>query len=1197
MGTISDKLNKLIQTKTDIKNAIIGKGISVNDSDPFSSYASKISQIQGQISSVNINSIEDLKAGWKYKLVSSVSSSSYKSTAEAAKKFDDSSWTNITIPHDWSIYNEFNSSSPSGYEGGFLDGGDSWYRRKLTSLTDNSKKVFVYFDGVYKDCDVYINGSKIGSNRWYNPFYFDITSNLNFDGNDVLAVFVRNQQPSSRWYSGSGIIRNVYLLIGDKSILGINDIYVTTPNIKNEINNGIVNTNIKFDINNISGNNKDAIVKYIISYNGNNIVTKQEALTISNGEQSIEKIIEVPNPVLWDEYKGNIYQLTISVDIDSNTVYNKTVNYGYRYFEFTSDGFYLNGRKLKLKGVCLHHDLGCIGAEVNYSAIERQIKIMKDMGCNAIRITHNPASSEILDICAKEGIMVIEELFDCWTKAKVKNDFSNNFNDCYESVINTTVNRSKNNPSIIMYSIGNEILRIGKITLDEATTIVTNIKNCVKSIDKNLLITMGDDTPTTEISLAIMDLMDVIGINYGNDGEYVAVKNNYPDKPIYGSETTSALTSRGEYVTNNDLFIKASYDNEYVAWGDPAYKALKRHMASDYICGMFVWTGFDYIGEPTPYNVYPTRSSYFGIVDLAGFPKDIYYMYQSRWTNKPMIHILPHWTQKADSIINVWLYSNCYKVALYLNGSLIGEKLQSNIGSKYEFSYNVNYKDGTLVANGYDENNNLVAQDVLFTSYSPKNIELKADKSCVNINSTDLVFIECNILDKNGTLCPTSDNEITFTCSGGSILGTDNGCQFDVSSSLRNNIRKAYNGKCLAIIKPNRTYNDIVVTATSDGLTTTTVTIRQNEYTSYKYDNIEFIDALNPPIRPKQEVELTSLSLNYKSTSIPLNGTLNLIPTYTPTNTTQKELVWTVSPSNVATVLNGLVTPLTTGNCTIRCESSVNSSIYAECALEITESVTLISSLTLSDTSVSLNPGETKTISVSIEPADSKNKVLTWSCDNSNVTITPNENSCEILGVTTGISVITVSTTDGSNISAKCNVNVNKVVELEDYTVLRENYKSTGTSFVDQNVFDGETQTFFADITIDTSVESQNIISIGADISKWVNNNKLTIHTYNLSASSEFEIDINGSGSQSKKKVSISGNNVLIAINKNGIAINGTMVTDDRITSSIALLQGADSIVQFGSAEGSTRSISTYNTYGFFDRLLTAEELAQLTKI
>ena len=278
MGTISDKLNKLIQTKTDIKNAIIGKGISVSDSDTFSSYASKISQIQGQISSVNVNSIEDLKAGWKYKLVNSVSDSSYNSTAEAAKTFNDSSWPNITIPHDWSIYNEFNSDSASGYEGGFLDGGDSWYRKKLTSLTDNSKKVFVYFDGVYKDCDVYVNGTKIGSNKWYNPFYFDITSNLNFDGNDVLAVFVRNQQPSSRWYSGSGIIRNAFLVLGNPTFIGIDNTVITSNNLKTDLVEGIANTTIKTVINNASSGTVKGKIKYYIKLKGNIINTLEKGV-------------------------------------------------------------------------------------------------------------------------------------------------------------------------------------------------------------------------------------------------------------------------------------------------------------------------------------------------------------------------------------------------------------------------------------------------------------------------------------------------------------------------------------------------------------------------------------------------------------------------------------------------------------------------------------------------------------------------------------------------------------------------------------------------------------------------------------------------------------------------------------------------------------------------------------------------------
>ena len=761
MGTTSDKLNKILSTKNAIKNAIINKGVNIDSSLPFSQYASKISEIQGEISNIGFNSIENLDNGWKYKLINSVSNLSYSSTAEADKNFDDSSWENVSIPHDWSIYNAFNSSSLATYEGGYLDGGDSWYRRRI-NVTDSSKRVYIYFDGVYKDCNVYVNGSKVGDNKWYNPFYFDITDHLSFDGNDILAVFVRNMQPSSRWYSGSGIIRNVYLLTGSKVALGINDVKINYNNLENELLAGIVNTSVKTEINNISNVSKSAIVKYKISYHGEIINTLNETVTLNAGVNTIIHTVEVPNPKLWDVYQGNLYNLNIDLIIDGTSVYTKDITYGYRYFKFDKDGFSLNGNKLKMKGVCLHHDLGCLGAETNYSALLRQIKIMKEMGCNAIRVTHNPASSELLDICTKEGIMVVEELFDCWTVSKKDYDFAKDFNDYYQSVIETTVNRGYNNPSIIMWSLGNEIIRVSHYSEEQAIRIVTNLINGVKAIDTTRPVTMGDDTPNDSASLAVMDLLDVIGVNYGSANEYSTLRAAKPNKPIYGSETTSAFSSRGVYVYDGINEQCPSYDNKYAPWGDPAYSALKRHMDSNYLAGMFVWTGFDYIGEPTPFTIYPARSSYFGIVDLAGFPKDIYYMYQSRWTDKPMVHILPHWTQTNTSI-TVWLYSNCYKVELFLNGASLGSKLQKDIDSKLQFQYIVTYEPGTLVANGYDEKGNIIAQDIVYTAYKPKKIVLSSDKASVNKNSDDLIFIECSIFDVTITLCPTASNQVPFT--------------------------------------------------------------------------------------------------------------------------------------------------------------------------------------------------------------------------------------------------------------------------------------------------------------------------------------------------------------------------------------------------------------------------------------------------
>lgn len=1091
MGTTSDKLNKILSTKNAIKNAIINKGVNIDSSLPFSQYASKISEIQGEISNIGFNSIENLDNGWKYKLINSVSDSSYSSTAEAGKNYDDSSWTNITIPHDWSIYNTFNSSSLATYEGGYLDGGDGWYRRRI-NVTDSSKRVYIYFDGVYKDCDVYINGSKVGDNKWYNPFYFDITNHLSFDGNDILAVFVRNRQPSSRWYSGSGIIRNVYLLTGSKVALGINDVKINYNNLETELLTGIVNTSVTTKINNISNESQSATVKYKISYHGEIINTLTESATLNTGINTLTHTIEIPNPKLWDVYQGNLYILNIDLIIDGVSVYTKDITYGYRYFKFDKDGFSLNGNKLKMKGVCLHHDLGCLGAETNYSALLRQIKIMKEMGCNAIRVTHNPASSELLDICAKEGMMVVEELFDCWTVAKKTYDFARDFNNYYQSVIETTVNRGYNNPSIIMWSLGNEIIRVSNYSETEATTIITNLVNVVKSIDTSRPTTMGDDTPDKIVSLAVMDVIDIIGVNYGSDSEYAYLRSAKPNRCIYGSETTSALSSRGIYVYDDVNLQCPSFDNKSVGWGDIASTALKRHMDSDYLAGMFVWTGFDYIGEPTPFNKYPARSSYFGIVDLAGFPKDIYYMYQSRWTNDPMIHVFPHWTYEGGTI-KLWVYSNCYKVELFLNGVSQGSKLESNIGNKYQHEYSIIYEAGTVVANGYDENDNLIAQDVIYTSYSPNKLILKPDKSIVK--NDDLIFVECDIADINNTICPTSSNEVTFTCTNGVILGTDNGDPTDVSYSLRNNTKKAFNGKCLCVIKPDGTNNDIVVTAISSGLVNGTATVKQGKITAYKNEIQTFIDASNPPVKPSQPINLTSIVLSEDSISIPQNGSATLTPTLYPSNTTQRELVWSATPEGFVLVDNGTITPITTGNCVVKCASVDNPSIYAECSVEVTQVITLVDSIILDKSSLSLSVGETTTINATVSPSDATNKSLIWESNNANITITPNGTSCDIEAITDGTSTITVSSNDGSNKSAICNVTIASSSNEDGalYSLNNTTFDGTNGSQVivtDVAPFTSETGfTVYSDFTISPDYvitgEQTTVFQFMKEVSPW----------------------------------------------------------------------------------------------------------------
>ena len=849
-NTVEGALTELFQYasngKTLIAQAITGKGIDATSNDTWQELATKISQILG--STVKINSLSKL-SDCKFKLISSTSNTSYNSTAETGKNYNDDSWDSISIPHDWSIYNSFNSNSPSGYEGGYLDGGDAWYRFKLKTAKLEDQKVYIYFDGIYMESDIYINGTKVKSNKWYNPFYVEITDYLQYDNNDTLAVFVRNQQPSSRWYSGSGIIRNAYLVSANDVEIGINDINITTPTLETDVKTNVANTKIDIKINSTTAKTVNLVNE--IYLNNSLVKTSTKEVSLSTGSNSVTDNIQINNPTLWDEYNGNLYTLKTYIKVGGVIYHSSETKYGYRYFKFDKDtGFWLNDRNLKLRGVCMHHDLGCLGAEVNRSAIERQINLLIDMGVNAIRITHNPGSSEFLNICAEKGILTIEEMFDCWTSAKKQYDFARYYNTYAKEVIDNTINRDKNNPSIIMWSIGNEIIRTsGSYDSATATGFVQNMIKWIKAIDNERMVTMGDDTPGNSISQDCMRLLDVIGVNYGSAGEYSSLRTAISNKPIYGSETTSALSSRGVYARDDANKQCSSFDDDKVGWGEYASIELKKHMTDiNYLAGMFVWTGFDYIGEPTPFNAYPSKSSYFGIYDTCGFPKDIMHMYQSRWTTNPMIHILPHWDWESGNI-KVWLYSNCYKVELFLNGTSLGEKLQTNIGEKYQFEYSVPYTKGTLVANGYNQSGDIVAQDIIYTSQGTAlTTKLSTDKTSVNINSDDLVFITCDIIDKNGVIIPTANNKITFTVEGGTIVGTDNGDATCVEK-YRTNVKSAFNGKVLCVVKHDGLSGNMVIKANADNLTEQSITILKGDKTVLTQKTKQsFIDATNPTI-------------------------------------------------------------------------------------------------------------------------------------------------------------------------------------------------------------------------------------------------------------------------------------------------------------------------------------------------------------
>lgn len=590
--------------------------------------------------------------------------------------FNDSSWRQLTLPHDWSIELDFNYSSPATHEGGYLDGGIGWYRKTFTLPSSmKGKQVSIDFDGVYMNSTTYLNGQLLGTYPYgYNAFSYNISDLLYTDGREnVIVVKVNNTQPSSRWYSGSGIYRNVYLTVTEPIHISRYGTFVTTPNLENAFAEGRADVHIATKVSNDSAQSAQVQVKSTI-YDADGMAVQavlSESRTVPGGQTVlVEDQTSVEHPTLWGIDNPYRYKLVTEIISGGRTVDTYETPFGIRYFEFdNNEGFSLNGQYMKLHGVSMHHDLGALGAAVNARAVERQMQMMKDMGVNAIRVTHNPASPELLEAANKLGLLVVEEAFDAWNYSKKTYDYARFFSawsDQYSSTwaehdIKEMVDRGKNEPSIIMWSLGNEIYDT-QTTGGRATAIQLN--GWVKEIDTTRPTTIGQDSmrPETINSniKAVLDVVDIAGFNYA-ENNYDNFHQQFPDWIIYGSETSSATRSRGVYThpyQNNAMgtypdYQQSSYDNDWVGWGKSAEDAWKADRDRKHIAGQFIWTGFDYIGEPTPYYSSLPKSSYFGAVDTAGFPKDIFYYYQSQWKEEPMVHLLPHWNWTTGETVRV----------------------------------------------------------------------------------------------------------------------------------------------------------------------------------------------------------------------------------------------------------------------------------------------------------------------------------------------------------------------------------------------------------------------------------------------------------------------------------------------------------------------------------------------------------------
>jgi beta-galactosidase len=785
-------------------------------------------------------------ADWSFHLNDSIAD---KDTIGAGTK-----WRTLDVPHDWSIEGKFDEKSPGGYGGGSLNGGLGWYKKTFKVAAEDSTKITsITFDGVYKNSEVWVNGHYLGKRpNGYIGFQYDISPYLNYgDKNNEIIVKVDNsKQPNSRWYSGSGIFRNVWIETTDKLHVGQWGTYITTPKVTAEKASVSIETIIK----NQYKEGKKATVTTTIFKEDKKVTSVTQDITINASEnQTLNQSAEVENPILWSDENPELYTAVTEISLDDKIIDQYKTTFGIRDFKFDlNKGFILNGKQVKIKGVCMHHDLGPLGSAINTRAIERQLEILKEMGVNGIRTSHNPPAPELLELCDKMGFIVMDEAFDMWKQTKTKYDYGNDWDKWHKQDLIDQLLRDRNHASIFMWSIGNEIPEQWS---EKGVEIAKELAAITRQYDKTRPLTAGMNPPVNmnidavtlqfekkEVSinpLAGSGVLDLIGYNYAHQTFEHHLKN-FPNTPFIATETTSGLQTRGYYDAVSDTIKKwpvrwdlkftegnpgntvSAYDQVQTPWGsthEATWKIIKKH---DFLAGMYVWTGFDYIGEPTPYE-WPSVSSYFGIVDLAGFPKDVYYMYQSEWTDKTVLHIFPHWNWKAGQTVDVWAYYNkADEVELFVNGKSVGKR--SKKGDDLHVMWRIPFEAGTLKAVSRKDGK-VVLEKEIKTAGNPSQLKLTADRSTIKADKNDLSFITVDILDDKGTIAPNANNEINFSLKGnGKIVGV---CSGDPVSheSYKGNKHTALAGKCLVIVQSGDKSGRLELTAKANGLKQSTIVI------------------------------------------------------------------------------------------------------------------------------------------------------------------------------------------------------------------------------------------------------------------------------------------------------------------------------------------------------------------------------------
>ncbi len=773
---------------------------------------------------------------------------------EHLSDFNDADWRALNVPHDWAIEGPFDKKYDSR-TGGLPVYGTAWYRKHFfMDASQKEKHITIEFDGVMNNAEIYLNGQKIGERPYgYIGFQVDLTPHIRFGKENVIAVRVNPEELSARWYPGAGIYRNVWLEIKHPVHIAHWGTYITTPVIDEDKATVAIETTID-NKHQIKGNY--TLETFMVDAVGNNVAYAKNQIELWNGQSNVvQQELNINNPQLWNLSNPYLYKIQSHLKKEGVYIDNYESSFGIRKIEYTrEDGFLLNGESIRFKGVCLHHDLGPLGAAVNYRATERQLEIMKEIGVNAIRTAHNPPSPEQLELCDKMGILVQVEAFDEWKLAKVENGYNKNWDNWHEIDLRDMIKRDRNHPSVVMWSIGNEIREQRK---KNGAKLAKHLVDICHDEDPTRPVTAGFNHYPQCIKNGLADVVDLVGFNYKPTQYNNAIKNN-PDYLVYGAETSSVVSSRGVYHLPNQNYEKheslqvTSYDIVSPPWAYPPDFETHAQETMPHTLGEFVWTGFDYLGEPTPYNGkdnmthgkwggdWPSRSSYFGIVDLCGFPKDRYYYYQSIWTEKPMVHILPHWNwdNSKHSTIPVYCYTNCDEAELFLNGKSLGKKVmgedktsipadflwwkrpETTWDSPYRLNWNVDYEPGVLKVIAY-KNGEVAAQKTINTAAKPHQLKLMPDRKVIKADGYDLSFISVRIEDENGNICPLADNLITFKIEGpASIAAVGNGNAAS-TEPFQANYRKAFNGLCMLILKSQSGQGgDVKVEAISENLIT-----------------------------------------------------------------------------------------------------------------------------------------------------------------------------------------------------------------------------------------------------------------------------------------------------------------------------------------------------------------------------------------